>query len=190
MQNYLMGSLENQFTKFENIVKFEFSNLQLNDLNKKPNSDSWSVLECLAHLNLYSDYYLPELKRVISKAEGSAKSKSIKWSWFGKFSVKKIAVSNFQKMKTIARMDPKDGNLSRAVIEAFLKNNLELNQISKKAANLNFNKKGIRVEFLKIVKLNLAETLVFMMEHQNRHLIQAQNVIQELKLEKAELISD
>ena len=30
-------------------------------LNKKETSKSWSALECIEHLNRYSDFYLPEI---------------------------------------------------------------------------------------------------------------------------------
>ncbi|MCB0641832.1 MAG: DinB family protein, partial [Phaeodactylibacter sp.] len=32
-------------------------------LNFKPDSTSWSILECLEHLNRYGDFYLPEVER-------------------------------------------------------------------------------------------------------------------------------
>ena len=32
-------------------------------LNFKESPKSWSVLECLEHLNLYGDFYLPEIEK-------------------------------------------------------------------------------------------------------------------------------
>ena len=38
-----------------------FKTLSLEKLNQKQDDSSWSVLECLEHLNLYGDFYLPEI---------------------------------------------------------------------------------------------------------------------------------
>tara|TARA_R110002124_G_scaffold213044_1_gene379201 strand:- start:419 stop:976 length:558 start_codon:yes stop_codon:yes gene_type:complete len=177
MEKYQIDKLKESFEGFEGIVKNEFLHLNSELLNFKPNNGSWSILECIAHLNLYSEYYLIELQKIISKAEASPKAQRIKWSWFGKISVEKIAISNNKKMKTFARMDPDNSQLSIKVLEDFIIYNNQLKEMSQKCEHLNFNTRGVKVEFFKILKLSLAETLIFMMEHQNRHLIQAQNVL-------------
>ena len=38
------------------------------ELNKRLSDESWSVLECLEHLNLYGSFYLPEIKNRIEKS--------------------------------------------------------------------------------------------------------------------------
>ena len=40
----------------------------LNTLTWKENEISWSILECLEHLNLYGEFYLPQIE---SKIENS-----------------------------------------------------------------------------------------------------------------------
>lgn len=186
MENYQMESLENRFQEFEILINHQFINLSLSDLNQKESPTSWSILECFAHLNFYSQYYNQELNKLLAKVKNSSRPDKIRWSWFGKMSVNKIAVSNTSKMKTIDRMNPMNSDLKLDVITEFLKLNQELKQISKEANRLNYNKKGVRVEFLKIVKLNLGETLIFMLEHQNRHVVQAQNVYRQIMLKNSE----
>ena len=34
-------------------------------LTWKEKTDSWSILECLEHLNLYGDFYLPQMEKSI-----------------------------------------------------------------------------------------------------------------------------
>lgn len=186
MENYQMETLENRFQEFEILINDQFKNLSISDLNYKQNPTSWSILECFAHLNLYAQYYNPELRRLLIEAKNSSRTDKIKWTWFGKMSVKKIAISNTSKMKTIDRMNPINSELNLEVISNFLELNQELKEMSIKANQVNYNKKGVRVEFLKIVKLNLGETLIFMLEHQNRHVVQAQNVYNQIMLKNSE----
>lgn len=37
-------------------------------LNQKKSADSWCALECIKHLNSYSDFYLPEIKSRIKSS--------------------------------------------------------------------------------------------------------------------------
>ena len=47
-------------------------------LNKRPSASSWSALEAIRHLNLYGNYYLPEIEKAIlcggSKPEADFRS--------------------------------------------------------------------------------------------------------------------
>jgi len=43
----------------------EFETLPESDLNWKEHPKKWSILECLEHLNRYSDYYHLEIKKAI-----------------------------------------------------------------------------------------------------------------------------
>jgi len=49
-----------------------FQQLSLEQLRLKPNSESWCILECIIHLNMYSDYYLPVLEESITANHSSS----------------------------------------------------------------------------------------------------------------------
>ena len=40
-----------------------FKELDVKQLNFKKSMEEWSILECIEHLNLYGDYYLPEIQK-------------------------------------------------------------------------------------------------------------------------------
>lgn len=37
------------------------------ELNEKKNQESWSVLECIEHLNLYGEFYIQEIEQKINQ---------------------------------------------------------------------------------------------------------------------------
>ena len=43
----------------------KFRELSEKELNHKENIEKWSVLECVEHLNLYSQFYNPEIRKRI-----------------------------------------------------------------------------------------------------------------------------
>lgn len=69
----------------------EFEKLSNEELNWKSNPESWSVLECIEHLNLYGDYYLPEIKKRMQQAATQKTSSEFKSGLLGNYFAKKYA---------------------------------------------------------------------------------------------------
>jgi hypothetical protein len=68
----LLEDLLNRTEVATNTVK-QFKGLSREQLNFKASDQEWGILECIEHLNLYGDFYLPEIEMQIL-----AKSMTIK----------------------------------------------------------------------------------------------------------------
>ncbi|PRY14796.1 DinB family protein [Pontibacter ummariensis] len=154
-------------------VATELSSLDLNSLNYKVSSDSWSVLECLEHLNRYSRYYNPALSKAIAHNHDGPCEPVISYSWLGKKSLDMVRPQNMKKHKTVKHMNPNNSQLNRATIEEFLNHQVELLSLLEGAKNTNLNKKAVPVEFFKLLKLRIGEALEFIVLHEERHIQQA-----------------
>lgn len=157
-------------------VATEFGTMDLDALNFKPGPESWSILECLEHLNRYSRYYNPVLAKAIAQNADGAFLQSISYSWLGKKSLEMVRPQNNKKHKTVKHMNPNNSKLSRGTIEEFLKHQEKLQTLLQNAKGTNLNKKAIPVEFFKLLKLRIGETLEFVVTHQERHVQQALSV--------------
>ncbi|GGG12169.1 DinB family protein [Pontibacter amylolyticus] len=162
-----------------------FVPLELSLLNSKPAPDSWSILECLEHLNRYSRYYNPVLAKAIAANAGGNTDQTISYTWLGKKSLDMVRPENGKKSKTVKHMNPNNSQLGRQTLEEFLDHQTELLQLLDKAKGANLNKKAIPVEFFKLLKLRIGETLEFVALHQERHLQQALNVKKQLPVNQA-----
>ena len=60
----LIQSLVEQTRQTINQVE-NLKNYDLDTLTWKENKNSWSILECLEHLNLYGEFYIPEIEKKI-----------------------------------------------------------------------------------------------------------------------------
>jgi hypothetical protein len=176
--------LESDFKAMIQQIQSEFEGLSIEQLNHKTAATSWSILECLEHLNRYAAYYNVALQKGIDKEKGSKKPETYKLTWFGKMSIDLISPSNTKKQKTIKRMNPTNSALSVQTIQEFLKHQQELIGLTAAAQQINFNKKRVAVEFFKLLRLNIFETLIFMVEHEKRHLQQAMRVKNALSVAK------
>jgi hypothetical protein len=159
--------------------------MDLSLLSYKPAPGSWSILECLERLNRYSRYYNPCLAKAITRNPNHDYSQPITYSWIGKKSLEIVRPDNGKKHKTVQHMNPSNSQLDLRTIEEFLKHQIELLQLLNNAQSANLNKKAIPVEFFRLLKLRIGETLEFVVLHQERHLQQALRVKQQLAQQAA-----
>lgn len=172
----LLTELKTQTERIIQTVETKFIALPDDRLNLKPAADKWSVLECFEHLNLYSQYYLTALESAISRT-APAQPQEMKYTWIGKKSVAMMHPSNMKKQKTFKKMIPAKSKLTRDVLATFLNDQQRILRMIEKASLLNISKAVVPVEFFKLLKMNIAETLEFVIVHEQRHLIQAENVL-------------
>ncbi len=143
------------------------------ELNWKASASSWSAFECIQHLNLYAAYYLPALEQAINKARSNPQE-NIKLHFMGRKSIEAVSLDTYKAQKTLKRMNPLSSQLSKDCVKAFLMHQEQLCKLIEQSAAMDINQKLVPIEFLKFFKLSIAETLIFTIEHQRRHLLQAE----------------
>ncbi|WP_018476141.1 DinB family protein [Pontibacter roseus] len=168
-------------SRLQQIVTIEFSALDLPLLNHKPGPDSWSILECLEHLNRYSRYYNPALAKAIHRSPVTTDQQPIRYSWLGKKSLDVVRPGNGKKSKTIKHMNPHNSQLGPGAIQEFLRHQSELLQLLDRAHSVDLNRRAIPIEFFRLLKLRIGEALEFVVLHQERHVQQALRVKQQLQ---------
>jgi len=150
-------------------------------LNWKENRESWSILECLEHLNLYGDFYLPEIEKTIdnAKSKGELVFKSgIIGNYFAESMLPKAKLN---KMKTFKDKNPLNSLLDRDTINRFINQQIKMLDLLDKAQTVSLNKEKTPITLTKLIKLKLGDTFRFVINHNIRHIQQIENNI---KLQK------
>lgn len=147
-------------------------------LNRKPDTESWSKLECLEHLNLYGDFYLPEIERNILQAKRP--------SWYifksgviGNYFVKLMQPKEngtIKKMKSPADKNPSQSDLSVTTVDRFLKQIEHLLRLLEMAKRVDLTRTKTSISISKMIKLRLGDTLRFYVYHIERHVAQAERI--------------
>lgn len=151
------------------------------ELNYKTNPESWSVLECLEHLNLYGRFYLPEISRCIRKGKGKREA-IFKSGWLGNyFANSMLPKKQLNKMKTFKNMNPLNSQLDRRVIDEFLDQQKALLRLLEESRKISLNKARTAISISKLIKLKLGDTFRFVIYHNQRHMAQA-NRIENVKM--------
>ncbi len=146
-------------------------------LTWKENPESWSVLECLEHLNLYGDFYNPAIRVAISSSKTSAQE-SFKSGWLGGyFSKSMLPKEKLNKMKTFKDKNPIHSKLEVSVVDRFLAQQRDFLELLDLAKNVDLNKVKTPVTISKLIRLKLGDTFHFLVNHNIRHMAQLERAL-------------
>lgn len=157
----------------------KFQNLPSEVLNFKESPDKWSMLECLEHLNRYGEYYLPEIEKAIHARRTLASAGLIYRSGLlGNYFANLMKAKNGKmvRMKTPGDKNPSGSALSLIVIDRFIKQQEMMRSLLEQARRVDLTKAKVPISIAKFIRLNLGDTFRFMINHIERHVIQAENV--------------
>lgn len=153
----------------------------LHTLTWRFNEMSWSILECLEHLNLYGDFYLPEMENKIknSKTKNEIEFKS---GFLGNYFAKSmLPKEKLNKMKTFKDKNPLNAKLDKSIIDKFIGQQIKLLDLLNESRYVSLNKVKIATSISNLIKLKLGDTFQFLINHILRHLKQIERIQEELK---------
>ena len=157
----------------------QFQKLPLETLNWKASPESWSILECLEHLNRYGDFYIPVIEKQL-KASRHRSSKTFKSGWLGNyFGSTLLPKEKLNKMKTFSNMNPLGSSLDKTVLITFIAQQQGLINVLKLASRADLVKTKTAISISKWIKLRLGDTFRVVIYHNQRHLVQAERVLKE-----------
>lgn len=160
-----------------NIDKAEkFSSLSVEKLNWKTKKDSWSILECFEHLNLYGDFYIPEIKNKIENSKTQPKE-NFKSGILGNYFAKSmLPKEKLNKMKTFKDKNPIGSKLDKSTIKRFILQQKQILNLLDKTRDIDLNKTKTAISISKLVKLKIGDTFRVVIYHNERHLVQAYKI--------------
>ncbi len=160
----------------------ELRQLDFEKLNWKESPESWSVLECIEHLNLYGDFYLPEIERRISTSKYARPTQLFKSGMLGNyFALSMLPKEKPNKMKTFKDKNPSGSKLGLATIDRFIEQQIKLLELLNKAKQVDLSKTKTAISISKLIKLRLGDTFRVVIYHNQRHLVQADNALKKQK---------
>ena len=160
-----------------------FTSLSESKLNQRRTPKSWSILECIEHLNLYGDFYIPEIEKRIAGSRHPF-MKEFNSSWLGNyFAVSMLpgTTGKLNKMKTFNEMNPLGKKLDASGLSRFLDQQHQLLRLLEMAGKVDLSKTKTSISIRKWIKLRLGDTLRVVIYHNQRHMVQAKAVLNELR---------
>jgi hypothetical protein len=148
------------------------------ELRFRSNENAWNILECLEHLNLYGDFYIPEMRKQILGKNKVSQNSIFKSGMLGEYFANSLKPKEkLNKMKTFKDKDPKLLNLETYIVfSRFIEQQNMLLNILSEAENLDLCNIKTNISITKWIKLKLGDTLRVVIYHNERHIKQAEQI--------------
>ncbi|HEX6575923.1 MAG TPA: DinB family protein [Gemmatimonadaceae bacterium] len=152
--------------------------------SKRSDEARWSVAECVAHLNLTSEAYIPRIRKAIEEARALPPAGSRSYSrdvigWmFGKMvgPLPKIGKVRIGRVKTVPAFVPSGNFPKQQLLAEFKRLQDELIRLVRECDGLAIDEVKITSPFGERIRYNAYSALVLLPRHEERHLQQAELV--------------
>jgi hypothetical protein len=178
----LLDQLQQESQIIVQQVQEKLLSLDERTLRQRPAPQQWNALECLEHLSLTYDYYLPQMEEAIHEAPTDTSEETYESTWLGRMSIssmkpKKDGKIPF-KMKTFERIKPTTDHRSpQEVINRFINHQQTFEYLTQQAQNVSVNNTKVTTLAGPLVRLRLGDCFRFLLAHTQRHLLQAQQAV-------------
>jgi hypothetical protein len=151
--------------------------LTAEQLNWKPDENSWSVGQCIDHIINTDRPYFDRIKHAFSKAEKFAESYEYKAAFPGTFLIKAMLPESKMKVKAQKVFLPSMSNVSRDIFGRYEKQQQEMLNVLDEAQNYNINKLKVSSPAFTLMRMRIGDALRVLVLHRRRHLEQAKRVM-------------
>jgi len=153
-----------------------FQNLSEEKLLLPSASGGWSIAQCLAHLNNYGDYYLPEIKNAIARNKIShvISDEVFSSTWLGNYFTKIMDPSTGRKKyKAFKNHTPSKILEAHAVVSKYIEQQEKLLHYLEQARYASVNDARVPLSIFKMITFKLGDAFRFIIAHNERHMQQA-----------------
>ena len=146
--------------------------------NWRPEQGRWSISECLDHLNVTAELYLPVIDRAIAKSRSQGllgdvpARRGVIGGWIVRFSEPPAK----RRVKAPKAFLPKADQAVDSVVPKFIKLQGQLVERLRQANGLDLWRTKIRSPAIALLRLSLGEAFALLTGHERRHLWQAEQV--------------
>lgn len=147
--------------------------------NWRPASDTWSVAQCIDHLNVTARVYLPMLDEGIADAirRGQYGEGPFKYNWFGRLFVRAQEPPYRFRVKAPKAFQPPSDRPRNEVMAAFRAYQVQYIDRLRQANGLDLARATVRSPVSSWIRIPLGSGIALMAAHERRHLWQARNLI-------------
>lgn len=146
-------------------------------INWKPNAEGWSVGQCFEHLIKANELFFPDLEQIAAGERQSSllEKYSPLSSFFGNLLVNSLKKDE-RKFKAPTKEIVPPSEIDQNIIEIFAAHQVELIEKIRRTENADWRKTKITSPFMKLITYRLADGFRVVVEHERRHVRQAERV--------------
>jgi hypothetical protein len=174
-----LSNLTSELEKISSDAKATFGNLSVAQINWKPSESGWSIGQCFEHLIKTNALFFPELEKIASGARKNSflENYSPLSSFFGNLLINSLKKDE-RKFKAPSQAIVPPSEISADIIEHFAAHQAQIVEKIKATQNVDWKKTKITSPFMKLATYSLADGYQVIVEHEKRHVRQAERAMQ------------
>jgi hypothetical protein len=147
--------------------------------NWHPRAGSWTVAQCIDHLNVTARVYLPKLDEGIAEAirRGLYGAGPFQYNWIGRLLVSTTAPPARFRVKAPKEFQPAPSRRKQETLAAFRAYQVQFIDRLRQANGLDLARARVQSPAASFVRIPLGSAFALMVAHERRHLVQARNVM-------------
>ena len=147
-------------------------------LNWQPSAGAWSIGQCLEHLLLANQGYLPAISASLDGRQPGL-AEEIRLGLITRWFIANYVAPNSKGVRARApgKIQPA-GNSDPAIVASFLRSNRDVHELIRRAGEYDVNRIRFRNPFIGALRFTVGAGLEIIVNHQRRHLLQAEGVRQ------------
>lgn len=172
----LLRELEESDRRARSLVE----GLSVERLNRQPAPGVWSIGQCIEHLAIANETYLPPIAAAL---EGRPKApiQEITPGWFGGWFLRTYIEPSTKTKRLVAPKKITPGvQVEPSVLERFLRSNREVAEVMRQASAHDVNRIRFPNPYVPVLRFTVGTGMLIIVGHERRHLAQAERVRQSL----------
>lgn len=150
--------------------------LSLAQLNWRRQPHEWSVGQCLDHLRVANEVYLPPIEAALAGRPRRVVGE-ITPGWFGQWFIRSyIDPSPVSKRAAAPRKIVPKSDVAADILEQFLRSNAQARDVVRRARDVDVNRVRFKNPLVPIIYFTVGTGLEIVSRHQRRHLLQAERI--------------
>ncbi len=166
---------EDEVEQITSLFVNEFDKLNSEQLNWKPNPDTWSIAQILHHLIVINETYFPIPKKIAAgeyRLPWIAKS-GLMVEWIGKMILNSVSPNKGRKIKTFPIWEPSKSNIDSDILHQFAVHQSQLKAFIKENRKYIENGTVICSPASRKIVYTFSKAIEIILNHERRHLEQA-----------------
>ena len=150
--------------------------LSSEQLNWPPRQNAWSIGQCLEHLRMTNEIYLPAISIALNKGV-QTKVDQISLGWFSRWFIRNFVGPdpNAPRVQAPKKIQP-DKQVEPFVLDAFFRSNARARELIMRAGDYDVNRIRFKNPFVPVLRFTVGTGFEIIAKHQSRHLCQAEKV--------------
>ena len=165
-----------EFNAADERAKALASRLTPHQLNWRSGPDQWSVGQCLEHLHITNEVYIPPISDSL-QGHPQAIVQEITPGWFGRWFIRNYIEPSptTKKARAPGKIAPPP-QVDTSILDRFLSSNQRARELVERARNYDVNRVRFKNPFVPMIRFTVGTGFEILSKHQRRHLLQAERI--------------